>query len=52
MCFCAQDGWTALHYAAKEGKVHVVRLLTEAVAMLNIPDEAVNVHIMNVLLQR
>ena len=37
MCFCAQDGWTALHLAAYEGKVDVVRLLlTDAQAQINI----------------
>ena len=36
VCFCAQDGWTALHLAAQEGKVDVVRLLTEAQARVNI----------------
>ena len=35
-CFSPQDGWTALHLAAKEGKVDVVRLLTEAKAHVNI----------------
>jgi hypothetical protein len=24
-----QDGWTSLHYAAREGQVHVVRALLE-----------------------
>ena len=33
----SQDGWTALHMAAQEGKVDVVRLLlTEAQALVNI----------------
>ena len=32
-----QDGWTALHLAAQEGKVDVARLLlTEAQALVNI----------------
>ena len=39
MCFCKQDGWTALHLAAQEGKVDMVRLLTEAGAHLNIQNE-------------
>ena len=33
---CPQDGWTALHLAALEGKVDVVRLLIEAEAQVNI----------------
>ena len=37
--FSPQDGWTALHLAAQEGKVDVVRLLTEAEAQLNIQTE-------------
>ena len=36
---CSQDGWTALHLAAQEGKVDVVRLLTEARAQVNIQTE-------------
>ena len=36
VCLCPQDGWTALHLAAQEGKVDVVRLLTEAQAQVNI----------------
>ena len=36
VCLCPQDGWTALHMAAQEGRVDVVRLLTEAQANLNI----------------
>ena len=39
MCFCPQNGWTALHLAAQEGKVDVVRLLTEAQAQVNIQTE-------------
>ena len=39
VCFCPQDGWTALHLAAQEGKVDVVRLLTEAKAHVNIQTE-------------
>ena len=39
VCFCPQDGWTALHLAAQEGKVDVVRLLTEAKAHINIRTE-------------
>ena len=35
-CFCSQRGWTALHLAAQEGKIDVVRLLTEAKAKVNI----------------
>ena len=34
--FCTQDGKTAIHLAAQEGKVDVVRLLNEAGAQLNI----------------
>ena len=36
--FCLQDGQTALHMAAQEGRVDVVRLLTEAKANVNIQD--------------
>ena len=39
VCFCPQNGWTALHLAAQEGKVDVVRLLTEAQALVNIQTE-------------
>ena len=39
MCLYTQDGWTALHWAAHEGKVDVVRLLTEAQAQINIQTE-------------
>ena len=39
MCLCPQDGWTALHVAAHAGKVDVVRLLTEAQALVNIQTE-------------
>ena len=39
VCFCPQNGWTALHHAACEGKVDVVRLLTEAKAHINIQTE-------------
>ena len=39
MCLCPQDGCTALHLAAHEGKVDVVRLLTEAQAQVNIQNE-------------
>ena len=35
LCSCLQGGWTALHLAAHEGKVDVVRLLTEAKAHVN-----------------
>ena len=38
-CLCPQNGVTALHMAAKEGKVNVVRLLTEAQAQVNIQTE-------------
>ena len=33
--FLSQDGWTALHMAAQEGKSDVARLLTEAKAHVN-----------------
>ena len=39
VCLCTQDGFTALHMAAQEGKVDVVRLLTEAQAQINIQTE-------------
>ena len=39
VCFCPQDGWTALHFAAQGGKVDLVRLLTEAKAHVNIQTE-------------
>ena len=39
VCLCPQDGVTALHMAAAEGKVDVVRLLTEAQAQVNIQTE-------------
>ena len=39
VCLCIQNGWTALHLAAQEGKVDVVRLLTEAQAHINIQTE-------------
>ena len=44
LCFCPQNGWTALHLAAQEGKVDVVRLLTEAKAHVNIQTK-VHVHV-------
>ena len=41
-----QDGWTALHVAAQEGKVDVVRLLlTEAQALVNIQTKVHSHHI-------
>ena len=43
MCFCPQNGWTALHLAAQEGKVDVVRLLTEAQAQVNTQEEVCHV---------
>ena len=39
LCFRPQDGWTALHMAAQEGKHDVVRLLTEAKAHVDIQTE-------------
>ena len=39
VCLCPQNGATALHLAAQEGKVDVVRLLTEAQAQVNIQTE-------------
>ena len=39
VCVCPQDGWTALHLAAQEGRVDVVRLLTEAKAQLDMQTE-------------
>ena len=41
-----QDGWTALHLAAQEGRVDVVRLLTESHAKINKQTEVyVYIHI-------
>ena len=45
LCFCPQDGWTALHMAAQEGKVDIVRLLTDTKAHVDIQTE---VHILYV----
>ena len=42
-CFCPHDGWTALHLTFQEGKVHVIRLLTEAKAHINIQTK-VHIH--------
>ena len=40
MFVSSQDGWTALHLAAQEGRVDVVRiLLTEGQALVNIQSE-------------
>ena len=40
MFVSTQDGWTALHMAAQEGKVDVVRLLlTEAQTLVNIQNK-------------
>ena len=36
MYFCTQDGYTALHIAAQEGNLDVVKLLTEAKAHVSI----------------
>ena len=36
---CPQDGWTALHLAALQGNVDVVRLLIDAEAQVNIQDK-------------
>ena len=44
MCLCPQDGRTALHLAAQEGKVDVVRVLTEAEAQVNIQTEVHTVY--------
>ena len=44
---CPQDGWTALHLAAQEGKVDVVRLLTKSQALVNIQTE-VHIHAQHV----
>ena len=39
LCFCSQRGWTALHLAAQEGKVDVVKLLTDAKAYVNMQNK-------------
>ena len=44
-----QDGRTALHLAAQEGKVDVVRLLTEAQAQVNIQTEVQQTYTMSLL---
>ena len=44
MCLYTQDSWTALHMAAQEGKVDLVRLLTEAQAQINIQTEVQYIH--------
>ena len=44
VCLCTQTGCTALHLAAQEGKVDVVRLLTEAQAQINIQTEVQYIH--------
>ena len=36
VCLCPQNGFTALHMAAQEGKVDVVRVLIDAKAHINI----------------
>ena len=43
MCLCSQGGVTALHLAAQEGRVDVVRLLTEAQAQVNIQTEVCHI---------
>ena len=53
MCLCPQDGWTALHLAAQAGNVDVVRLLTEAQALVNIQSEVlsclmIDVHLISI----
>ena len=46
MFVSSQDGWTALHLAAHNGKVDVVRLLlTEAQALVNIQTKVHSHHI-------
>ena len=47
--FSSQNGFTALHLAAQEGKVDVVRLLTEAQAQVNIQTE-VHIYTMSCLI--
>ena len=37
--YCLQNGWTALHLAAQEGRFDVVRVLTNAKAQLHIKTE-------------
>lgn len=41
--FCLQNGFNALHIAAQEGKVNVVKLLSEAMAHVNIETEVCDV---------
>ena len=36
-----QDGWTALHMAAQEGKVEVVKVLLESQANVNMQPEVI-----------
>ena len=50
MGLCPQDGWTALHAAAEKGKVDVVRLLTEAQALVNIQSEVLSCLMIGLLL--
>ena len=44
-CLYTQDGFNALYMAAHEGKVDVVRLLTEAQAQINIQTEVHTLYI-------
>ena len=50
VCLYTQDGVAALHMAAQEGKVDVVRLLTEAQAQINIQAEVHTYTIMSCLM--
>ena len=38
-CICPQNGFTALHLAVQEGKVDVMKQMTEAKAHVNIQTE-------------
>lgn len=47
-CLFSQDDWTALHLAAHEGKISVVRLLIEAQAEVNIQTKVHSLYICHI----